>query len=141
MFVNCANAFIKEGQYDRAKVMLDRSCEIMRNYPLEGIPVGMSSNDYMVIETIEDYFKIGDTESARALGASLGAQLLVSAQFYLEYYDFAKDDFELAANYILYLTDALRDGGEKEMAGTIEDTLEDLIKAATGGYDSSGDVG
>ena len=140
MFVNCANAFIKEGQYERAGEMLDRSCEIMRNYPLEGIPVGMSSNDYMVIETIEDYFKIGDAESARALGAELGAQLLVSARFFLEYYDYDRDNFELAANYILYLGDALRSGGEKEMADTIENALEDLIRAASGGADQSVDL-
>ena len=139
LFLSCANAFIKAGEDDRALEMLDKCQQVLRNYPLEAVPLGFSGNDYMVIETIEDYYKLGQNDKARALGAGLGAQLLVSSQFYLEFYSWARDDFELVGNYVYLLSDVLKEGGDKEMAKTIEDTFAELIEAATASAEKSGD--
>ena len=138
MFVNCANAFIKAGENERAVEMLDKCESVLRNYPLEAIPIGFSANDYMVIEAIENYYKLGERDSARGLGAKLGADLLVTAQFYLEYYEWAQDDFDFLANSLYYLCDVLKAGGDKEMADTIEDTFVQLLEIATG--QKAGDV-
>jgi len=131
LFVSCANAFMKAGENDRAMEMLDKSREILRNYPVEAIPLGFSGNDYMVVETIGAYYKLGAADKARGLAAKLGAELLVTARFYLEFYDWAKDDFEMAGNYIYLLSDALKDGGDSEMAKTIEDSFMGLLNAAS----------
>ena len=40
--------------------------------------------------------------------------------FYLEFYAFAKDEFELCGNYIYYLSDVLKADGEKDMSAAIE---------------------
>lgn len=132
LFVSCANAFMKAGENDRALEMLDRSREILQHYPLEAIPLGFSGSDYMLVETISDYYRLGQPDKARRLGAKLGSELLVTAKFYLEFYDWAKDQFELAGNYLYLLTDALKSGGDKEMAETIENAFVELISAASG---------
>ena len=38
---------MKAGEDGRALEMLDRCEEVMRNYPLETIPLGFSGNDYI----------------------------------------------------------------------------------------------
>jgi len=132
LFVSCANAFLKAGENDRALEMLDRSREILRNYPVESIPLGFSNNDYSIIETISDYYKLGEIDKARSLAANIGTELLVTARFYLEYYHWSKDDFELAGNYIYLLSDTLQQYGDKDMADTIENALTNMIDSASG---------
>ena len=132
MFVNSADAFIKAGETDRAAEVLDKCCSIMHNYPLDGVPIGFSANDYMVIGAIEDYYILGKNDSARALGAKLGSEILVTAQFYLEYYAYIQEDFDFLANSIYYLCDVLKAGGDKEMSETIEGTFVELLEIATG---------
>ena len=132
MFVNSADAFIKAGENDRAAEVLDKCRSIMHNYPLDGVPLGFSANDYMVIGAIEDYYILGKNDSARALGAKLGSEMLVTAQFYLEFYAYIQEDFDFLANSIYYLCDVLKAGGDKEMSETIEGTFVELLEIATG---------
>jgi len=127
LFVSCAKAFLKDGRRDRAVEMLDRCCEVMRNYPLDAIPLGFSGNDYMVIEMVETYYLCGEAEKARTLATNLGQMLLEDVAFYLEFYEWAQDDFELAGNYIYYLSDALKNGGDREMADKLTKGLNDLV--------------
>ena len=86
----------------------------------------------MVIGAIEDYYILGKNDSARALGAKLGSEMLVTAQFYLEYYAYIQEDFDFLANSIYYLCDVLKAGGDKEMSETIEGTFVELLEIATG---------
>ncbi|MCQ2182309.1 MAG: DUF2723 domain-containing protein [Bacteroidales bacterium] len=137
LFVSCCNAFMKAGESDRALEMLDKSREVMKNYPIESIPLGFSSNDYMIVETIDAYYRLGEADKARALAASLGADLLTTARFYLEFYEWAKDDFEMAGNYIYILSDTLKMAGDVEMARTIEDAFMEMISVASGSQDES----
>ena len=130
LHVNCASAFLAAGQKGRALKMLDQSEEVMVNFPLCAIPLGFNSNDYMVIKTIDMYFKLGQPEKARAMATKFADELLHSAMFYLEFYAFAKDEFELCGNYIYYLSDVLKADGEKDMSAAIEKVFSEMVSSA-----------
>ena len=129
LFVNAATAFIKAGEYDRAKEMLDKCQQVVKreNFPLESIPLGFSGNDYMVCEMVAQYYTVGEVEKARELAASLFNELLVSSRFYMEFYDYCKSDFELCGNYVYYLQDVVEKAGDGELAKKIGDNFEQLI--------------
>ena len=134
LFVNAANAFMKEGQYERALEMLDKCQESVpaSTYPLESIPLGFSGNDYMVVEMVEDYYALGEKEKARELGIALANDLMVSARFYLEFYELSNSEFELCGNYIYFLVDAFREGGDTALADKLLSNISKLIDFATG---------
>lgn len=132
VFMNSAKAFFKAGDNDRALEMLDRCQEVMANYPLETVPLDLSTNDYIIIEMIDMYYSLGEDGKARKLAVRLANDLTGAAKFYLEYFEFAQDQFELCANYIYYLADVFEDGGDKELSDQIKDNLSMLIKAASG---------
>lgn len=131
MFVVAANAFIKAGENDRALEMLDKCARTMKNFPLETIPLGFSGNDYMVIQMVDDYYKLGKPDLARNLALNLASDLLTSAKFYIEFYDYGKEEFELSGNYIYYLADVLKSGGDKEMSEKLTNALVKLAGAAS----------
>ena len=131
LHVNCANAFIGCGQPERALEMLDRSEAAMVNFPICAIPIGFSGNDYMVVKTVELYYKLGQPDKARELAVKYADELLASSAFYLEFYSFAQDEFELCGNYVYYLADVLKGAGEKELGTQIEKKFSDMIDSAT----------
>ena len=45
----------------------------------------------------------------------------------MEFYDFAKSNFEEICQYLYYLTDIMRAGGETAAADAIEDRLDALV--------------
>ncbi len=130
MFSNCAEAFMKDGMNDRALEMLDKCQEVMHRYPLCAIPIGFSGNDYMVVRMVEQYYKLGEPAKAQALANGMGEELLDAAKFYLEYYDYAKSDFELCANYLYFLSDALKEGGDAELGEKLTKSLTDIVHSA-----------
>ena len=132
VFLNAAKAFMKEGKNDWAMEMLDRSCYVTRRLPLESIPIGLSTNDYIVIGMVEAYYDLGDVDSARALGAQMAADLLESARFYLEFFEFGKSELDLCANYIYFLSDVMKEGGDEDLAVKLSDGFNKLLDWATG---------
>ena len=132
LFCNAADVFIREGELLKAEQMLDRGCQTMKNYPLETIPLGFSGNDYVVISMVDAYYRIGCKDKARELGTDLGVQLLETSRFYLGLYDYAQQDFELAANYIFYLNDVFEKYGDKQLADKLDESFSALVKVATG---------
>ena len=134
LFVNVATAFLKAGENGRALEMLDKCQNVLKRdkYPVEGIPLGFSTNDYMICEMVSLYYKLGAADKARELAVTLFNELLVSSRFYLEYYDYAKDDFELCGNYVYYLQDVVNKAGDTELAKKIGDNFEQLIDAVNG---------
>ena len=134
LFVNAATAFIKAGENDRAREMLDKCQEVIKreSYPIETIPVGFSGNDYMVCEMVRLYYAIGEVDKARELAASLFNELLSATRFYMEYYDYCKSDFELCGNYVYYLQDVAEKAGDTELAQKIGDNFEQLIQFLSG---------
>ena len=134
LFVTCARAFMKAGENGRALEMLDRCEEVMRNYPLETIPLGFSGNDYMVIEAVSCYYELGQPEKAFALAERMGGELLVSARFYLQFYDWAMDELDLTGNYIYFLADEMKKGGNAEAADKLTGDFVQLVDAAARAY-------
>ena len=127
LFVTAANAFIKAGENDRAMEMLDKCRDITRDFPLEGVPLGFSGNDYMVISMVEDYYKLGAADKAVELGAAMAQELLVSANFYNKFYTYAKEDFELIGNYIYFLAEVMEKGGDKALAKELKDNFMAML--------------
>ena len=127
LFVTAANAFIKAGENDRAMEMLDKCRDITRDFPLEGVPLGFSGNDYMVISMVEDYYKLGAADKAVELGAAMAQELLVSANFYNKFYAYAKEDFELIGNYIYFLAEVMEKGGDKALAKELKDNFMAML--------------
>lgn len=133
LFVTAANAFIKAGENDRAMEMLDKCRDITRDFPLEGVPVGFSGNDYMVISMVEDYYKLGAADKAVELGTAMAQELLVSANFYNKFYTYAKEDFELIGNYIYFLAEVMEKGGDKALAKELKDNFMAMLGVSPDG--------
>ena len=131
LHVNCAEAFRQAGQDDRAVAMLDQGEAAMVNFPVCALPLGFSGNDYMVVKTVEMYYKLGQTEKGRDLAVRFSDELLSATRFYLEFYSFAKDEFELCGNYIYYISDVLKAAGEKDLSERIEKNFADMVGSAT----------
>nr|MCR4859386.1 hypothetical protein [Bacteroidales bacterium] len=131
LFVTCADAFLKAGEDDRALEMVDKCCEVMQHYPVETVPLGFSGNDYMVISLVEDYYKLGQPDKARQLALQMGSELLSSAKFYIEFYEWSKDDFEMVAQYIYFLSDVMKEGGDEELSKKLTDGLVNLVDLAS----------
>ena len=81
------------------------------------------------------YFRAGAPEKAVELGTKLGNDLLASAAFYLEFYDYASQDFETVCQFIYYLVDELEKGGDKKVSKNLQDSLLAMLKAASGGME------
>ena len=123
---------MKAGEKDRALEMLDRCGVAMRRYPIESIPLGMNTNDYLVLCTIENYYKLGEDAKATALGATYAADLLETTRFYLEFYEFGKDEFETCGSYLYYLADIFKQYNHKDMADKLTDSLSQMLDWASG---------
>ena len=136
LFVTCAEAFMAAGENDRALEMLDRCAEVMEHYPLETVPLGFSGNDFMVVETVRDYYALGQPEKALALATRMGEELLVSANFYLQFYDWAPDELDMVGGYIYLLSDEMKTGGDTEAAEKLLDAFSQMYMAAAEAYGS-----
>ena len=136
LFVTCAEAFMAAGENDRALEMLDRCAEVMEHYPLETVPLGFSGNDFMVVETVRDYYALGQPEKALALATRIGEELLVSANFYLQFYDWAPDELDMVGGYIYLLSDEMKTGGDTEAAEKLLDAFSQMYMAAAEAYGS-----
>lgn len=132
LFTMCADVFIREGQKDRALEMLSKCEQVMRRYPLETISLGFSGNDYMVVDMVNQYYALGHPDKAREIALALGDELLKTAAFYLEFYDWGRNEFELAGNYIYLLSDALKNGGDEAFGKELTDKFVDIVNSATG---------
>ncbi|MGM9765480.1 MAG: hypothetical protein ACI3ZO_03890, partial [Candidatus Cryptobacteroides sp.] len=134
LFVTTANALLKNGDKERALKILDKCQESLPEdvWPLESIPLGFTTNDYMVINMIAGYYKAGAPDKAAELGRKLGNGLLESVRFYLDFYDYANQECETAIQFIYYLVDELEKGGDTEVSTMLKGNLLALLKEASG---------
>ena len=128
LFVNVAKEMLKIGDTARAVEILDmcQECVPEENYPLDMTYLGFS-NEYMVIDIIETYYKAGASEKALELSEKFIDQLFASTEFFLEYYDFAKREFEACYNCISYVADLSDHFGNKDYASEIRDRFNSLL--------------
>ena len=133
IFVNVAKEMLKAGDMKRAVEILDMCQE---NVPEETYPLDMTylgfSNEYMVIEMIESYYKAGAPEKARELAGTFAGQILPSAAFFLNHYDFARQNFEHCYNYIGILADVVEHYGDEQLAEDIRNSYNDIIGTQAG---------
>ena len=127
LFATAANSMARNGYTDQAVELLDRGLEVTRQLPLETIPIGFVANDYMVINIISQYYKYGEKDKADALALRLFEPMLESAAFFFEFYEWARDDFETSMQYLYYLEDEVKKGGNAELAAHIGEGIEAII--------------
>ena len=141
LFLNVANSLIDAHEDEKALEILDKCLTDFpeENFPLETIPLGFSSNDYMVIQMVENYYFLGQADKARELGLKLADGLLDSSRFFLEFYDYASSSFEGCHRCIIYLADVFKQYGDRELSDRLLDSLEILVRAATGGLEPEAD--
>lgn len=129
LFVNAAKEMLKAGRPDRAVELLDKCQECV---PVENFPLNMSYlgfiNEHNVFDIISVYFIAGAPEKALDLADRFRDELLESAVFYLEFYDYAKTEFNETCKYVYYLADILRQNGYDDKGQAMEKTLEDMVK-------------
>ena len=129
IFLNAVEAFMKEGKYDKAIEMLDKCCYATRSYTFDSIPIGFTGNDYMVVGLIADYYTLGQKEKADEMAKTLGNNLLDDVNFYIDFYDIAKDDLGTASSYIYYLAEICRVGGSPDIAKDILSRLNEITSS------------
>ena len=125
LFVSCAHAFLKAGEPGRAGEMLDRCQEVMKpdRFPLDNSILGWGANALYPIEMVKDYYKIGESEKARALALQVQDAVKESIKLYLDFYPDYKDEFEYCCQLIYYMSNEVTKCGDKEFADSIEADL------------------
>ena len=128
LFVNVAKEMLKIGDKERAVEMLDmcQECVPEANFPLDITYLGFS-NEYMVVDMVETYYDAGAPEKALELAQRFADQLFDSTYFFLEYYDFAKKEFESCYNNLQYLSDLTEHHGDKEFAESIRSRFNSML--------------
>ena len=66
----------------------------------------------------------------------MGKELLVSANFYLQFYDWAPDELDMVGGYIYLLSDEMKTGGDTEAAEKLLDAFSQMYMAAAEAYGS-----
>ena len=128
IFVNVAKEMLKIGDSARAVEMLDMCQEAVpaENYPLDMTYLGFS-NEYMVIDMIETYYNAGADNKALDLSRRLADELFVSTEFFLEYYDLTKREFENCYQCLSYIADLAEHYDQKEFAAEVRDRFNALL--------------
>ena len=142
LYVTVANALMDAGEGEKALEIMDR-CQAAfpeENFPLESIPLGFVTNDYMVIQMVENYYLLGEKDKARELGLKLADALLDSSRFYLEFIDYASSNFEGCHHLLMVLAETFKQYGDKEISDKIVNSLDMLIRVATGDLKPEADV-
>lgn len=126
-FCTAAHAFANAGQFDRAVSLLDKGLEITRRLPLECIPLGFTTNDYILVDYVSQYYSYGQKEKADKLATRLADELCADAVFYSGLYDYAGESLETVVQYLYFLADEVGKGGNTTLQKTIEDKLTELL--------------
>ncbi len=128
LFVNVAKEMLKIGDNERAVEMLDmcQECVPDKNFPLDQVYLGFS-NEYMVVDMIDTYYLTGENEKALDLARRFTDELLISANFFLEFYDFAEKDFETCYQCISYIADLTYDKGDKEFSAELREKFNNML--------------
>ena len=124
--------YLELGQKERVKALLDKYCQVMRHYPKEAIPIGLSGADISTIAVIENYLRIGCVDEARALATDYSREILSATAFYLEFYKYAESDFDQCTNFIYYFANRLRQYSVDDIADRVEKDLQDMVDAMNG---------
>ena len=128
LFVNAAKEMLKIGNSERAIELLDmcQECVPEENFPLDITYMGFS-NEYMVLDMIETYYQAGAKEKALELAERFSEDIFVSAEFFLQYYDFAKREFDACYNCISYMAELADHFGDKTFAKSLRERFNTML--------------
>ena len=100
---------------DRARQLLDDCMENVpeANFPLDVCYLGFS-NELMVSDLVDLYFKVGENEKALALAERFYEQLNTSLHFFGLYLDYAYDNFDTVTQLGMNLGNILKKNGETQ---------------------------
>ena len=128
LFVNAAKEMLKIGDKERAIELLDmcQDCVPEENFPLDITYLGFS-NEYMVIDMIETYYLAGDDKKALELSKRFMEQIFTSAEFFLQFYDYAKREFDACYNCISYVADLSDHYGNKTYGKEVRDRFNSML--------------
>ena len=128
LFVNAAKEMLKIGDTERAIELLDmcQECVPESNFPLDITYMGFS-NEYMVIDMIETYYQAGADEKALELSKRFMEQIFASSEFFLQFYDYAKREFDACYNCISYIADLSDHYGNKTYAKEIRERFNAML--------------
>ena len=128
LFVNAAKEMLKIGDKERAVELLDmcQECVPEENFPLDITYLGFS-NEYMVIDMIETYYQAGADEKALELSKRFMEQIFASSEFFLQFYDYAKREFDACYNCISYVADLSDHYGNKAYGKEIRDRFNSML--------------
>ena len=128
LFVNAAKEMLKIGDIERAIELLDmcQECVPESNFPLDITYMGFS-NEYMVIDMIETYYQAGASEKALELSKRFMEQIFASSEFFLQFYDYAKREFDACYNCISYIADLSDHYGNKTYAKEIRERFNAML--------------
>lgn len=128
LFVISAREMMKSGQKDKALALLNKCLE---SVPEENFPLDMSylefSNEKYVLEMIDLFFKLGSNDTALDLSTRFAEELKASTKFYLQFYGYASESFEMTRQYLLVLANILEENGFSEEAEKVETGFNDLL--------------
>ena len=129
LFANVARLCLEKGDTTRAVTVLDKCMESVpaTTYPLETVCIGFAANDLRVMDLVSLYYKAGEPEKARDLADRYEAELKQSLVFFLDFYDYAQQDFEYAYQMVQYLCDIYDQAGEEDRSEALLSWMEDLL--------------
>ena len=84
------------------------------------------------MDLIDLYYKAGQPDKARALADGFEAELLKSSQFFLDFYDYANQDFEYAYQMVQYLAEVYDGAGDTARSEAILSRLDEQLSAVVG---------
>ena len=127
LFVNVAKEMVKAGHPERAVEMLDKcqACVPEKNYPLDISYLGYS-NELMVMDMINLYYVLGEKDKASDLATRFINKMFQSVNFFFQFYDYAKDDFDRARSIVLMVQDIAKDSGDEDVVALVDAGFERL---------------
>ncbi len=128
IFVNVAKEMLKAGDKGKAVEILDMCQEYVpeENYPLDITYLGFS-NEYMVVDMVETYYKAGAKDKAIELAGRFADDIFVSAAFFSWNFDYARQAFEQCYNCIGYLAEITERYGDNAFAESVRKRFSDLL--------------
>jgi len=124
MHVRAAGALMQEGKNEKAKEVLD---SLMKRMPTYNFPCNISgvNNDYAFMTIINQYYRLGEHETAEALAREFLDATTKNVRFFSKRYD-ADEDFEMNLYYLQHMASMLRSYNE-ELSKEFYNVLIDYI--------------
>ena len=131
-FVNTAEALLVAGEEEKALEVVDKCIEVMpqKNFPYNVAPLG-SINEYSILNLIELYLKLGQTEKAMDLADKYAEETAKITRYYGQGWPSESgmmDEDKVKSNlqYIYYINSIMKAYGQEEFADKLFDKVKSM---------------